>query len=201
MSVVKEAISKANEEMSKKYRKEQYKKFRRHYSDEYVEALREAGVSTLILTEDEYTNPTVKQGLDAAAKLYRVWQERPDITNELKVYRKYVPEVIKSICRVSELNREAIIRLERYETDGMKKRYKRWTKEEDEELINLVCDDSFSMLEISTMLGRTVPSIKTRVSKLVGLKRLSQEVAGRFIGMINGNHANCVLDGTVYKDN
>lgn len=65
-------------------------------------------------------------------------------------------------------------------------------------LIEEVCGDT-SIHELSLMFGRTPSSIKTRVSTLVGLERISQEVAGRFIGKINGDDANADIEGIVLK--
>ena len=76
---------------------------------------------------------------------------------------------------------------------------KRWTNEEDETLINLVCEGKTNIHKISTILGRSPGAIQTHISYLVGRKRITQEVAGKFIGFINGITAEAEICGTVYK--
>ena len=163
-------------------------------SDDFKKKLKESGVANLYVSG---SNEKVQNAIDA---VYKVITERPSLLEEIKIYRKYVPVLLEEIWSMSECIQTFGTRLERYNTDSEDKKYKKWTKEEDEFLIEMICDSRCSMLELSTTMGRTVPAIKTRVSKLVGLKRISQEVAGKFIGTINGNHAECVLDGTLYKE-
>ena len=84
-------------------------------------------------------------------------------------------------------------------TEGTTKRNrKRWSKEEEEMLIDEVCE-GMTITQISLELGRTPTSIQTKISNLVGLKRLSMDVAGRFIGTIDGEEVNGNISGQVYK--
>ena len=89
--------------------------------------------------------------------------------------------------------------VKRFMTDSAEKKYKRWTDEEDNLLIDMVCADMSSM-DISITLGRSPSAIKTRVSKLVGINRLSQQIAGRFIGELNGAKIEGNIKGTLSKD-
>ena len=59
---------------------------------------------------------------------------------------------------------------------------------------------NMSMLELSTTMGRTPSSIKTRLSVLVGKERLSQEIAGKFLGLLNGNIVDGEISGILYKE-
>ena len=138
---------------------------------------------------------------EALIKVLSVIQNRPkSIIVEVNTYRKYIPKLINYIKERDKLLDFAIKQIERYENDCDDKRFKRWTPEEEEMLINLVCDENYSMLQISTMMGRTVPSIKTKISNLVGVKRLSQKIAGRFIGTMNGENIETNLNGIIYKE-
>lgn len=200
MSNVRDAIRNAMFEQSTKYAKEQYQRENEKISQEYKNEVAKSGVCVWFKDEDEYLGIAHKKGLEAAQKLDKVICYPQDVLSELKIYRKYVPELLKDYTRVIRSNNEFVKVMKRQRTDSEEKKYKRWTDAEDNELIELVCDPDLSILDISVTMGRTVPAIKTRVSKLVGLKRLSQEIAGRFIGTINGNHAECVIDGTIYKE-
>ena len=76
---------------------------------------------------------------------------------------------------------------------------KRWTNEEDELLIEMASYDSTTIIDLSKEFGRTPGAIQSRISKLVGIKKLSMEVAGRFIGTLNGELIEGDINGTVSK--
>lgn len=118
---------------------------------------------------------------------------------ELNVFRKNVPILLYAFMAMEEETRNVALYALRMETDCEDKSHKRWSKEEDELLIEWVCSD-VSITKISLSLGRTVPAIKTRLTYLVGIKRLSQKVAGKFIGEINGKQSEANLVGTIYKE-
>lgn len=158
------------------------------------ETLKKAGVNVTFADDLMSKNDFQK----AYKVLKDLGSEKNNVSKELLAYRKYVPMILQAMEQMQEINRRLSKSFERIETDSEEKSGQRWTPEEDEMLIELVTDSKWSTIEISTTLGRTVPAIKSRVSKLVGLKRISQEVAGRFIGTINGNDVEGTISGTVY---
>lgn len=79
-----------------------------------------------------------------------------------------------------------------------KRSRKRWTKEEDEKLIEMAADGE-SMTMIAFVLDRTPTAVQTRISYLVGIERMSQEIGGHFIGWMDGEHVEAEVSGTVYK--
>lgn len=76
---------------------------------------------------------------------------------------------------------------------------KKWTKEEEELLIESVCDD-VSISDLAFLFGRTPGAISSKISELVGLKRLSQDVVGKFIGTFDGKRVEGDIKGTVIKE-
>jgi len=76
---------------------------------------------------------------------------------------------------------------------------KRWTQEEDELLIEAASDGTKTIIDLSKAFGRTPGAIQSRITKLVGIKRLSEEIAGRFMGTINGEFIEGEIDGTLRK--
>ena len=145
----------------------------------------------------EYSSEEI---VDAFMKLAKVNSERPkSIIVELNTYRKYVPIIIKAYCSQSEGLKKAAVQISRCTDIDYDRGNKRWSGEEDETLISLVCDGNQNIHEISTTLGRSPAAIQTRISVLVGRKRLSQEVAGKFIGTINGESTQAEIVGTLYK--
>lgn len=75
---------------------------------------------------------------------------------------------------------------------------KKWTDIEDEQLINAVCDET-SIIEVACLFGRSPSAIKSRVSYLVGIKRITSDVAGRFVGTINGDKVEGNIKGQITK--
>lgn len=76
---------------------------------------------------------------------------------------------------------------------------KRWTPEEDELLIERAARDGETTVSLSRAFGRTPGAIQTRISYLVGINRLSQNVAGRFVGTVDGKQVEGNIDGVVTK--
>ena len=75
---------------------------------------------------------------------------------------------------------------------------KKWRDEEDTLLIERVAaGDSIQL--IANTFGRTPLSISGRVSHLVGIKRLSEEIAGRIEGYLNGEEVKGVFVGKIRK--
>ena len=141
------------------------------------------------------------ENYEAMLKISQVIQNRPkSIVEELRIYRSNARKLLKYIEERDKLLKWALEQNSRFENDCDEKKYQRWTSEEDEMLIELVCDEKTSLLELSTIMGRTVSSIKTRITKLVGVKRISQKVAGKFIGSINGEEKEVNISGTLYKE-
>ncbi len=128
-----------------------------------------------------------------------VIHRKPNMMRELTIYRTQLPKLIEYLLQSQRIMNGFCTLYQRILTDSEDKKGQRWCAEEDEYLIELVCEGA-SMLDISTTLGRTPASIKTRLSRLVGLKRLSQEVVGHFIGHIDGTQTECSINGTVYKE-
>lgn len=125
---------------------------------------------------------------------------KPSMPVELKTYRKHVKTIIKLLHQQQELLDGYSEMFNRLVSDSEEKKGCRWQPEEDELLIDMVCDGETSMLEISTTLGRTVPAIKTRISKLVGVKRISKEIAGRFVGLVDGRKTKCFISGELFNE-
>ena len=137
---------------------------------------------------------------DAAIQLMKVSTERPkSLIAEIATYRKYVPVLIKAYCKQSEWLKKATMQIDRCTDIEYDRGNRRWTSEEDETLISLVCEGKYNIHMISTMIGRSPAAITSHISVLVGRKRLTQEVAGKFIGTINGESAQGEIVGTVYK--
>lgn len=153
---------------------------------------------TLLAKDTEWVS---EDGKEALKQIERVMLRRPKkMMQELLVYRQYVPTLIKLLAVKSDVDKGVREMNRRYESVEAEKSHKRWLPEEDEKLIDLVCREDTSIHEISAIFGRTPAAIQRRLTYLVGRSRISQAVAGRFIGTIDGVETVSDIQGVVYKD-
>lgn len=142
-----------------------------------------------------------EDGREALRQIGKVLAHRPKkMVQELIVYRRYVPVLLKIILAIGDVNKGLRQQQKRYLSAEAEKSHMRWTPEEDEQLIEMVCREDTSIHEISVIFGRTPSAIKSRVTHLVGLKRISQAVAGRFVGTVDGVQTDSTIQGVVYKE-
>ena len=137
---------------------------------------------------------------DATRQLYKITHERPkSIIVELNMFRKYVPVLIKYVLTLSSLNNDITNAQQRIMDSSCDNNNKRWSKEEDGQLIEQACDPNNSLTHLSVIFGRSPQAISSRLTTLVGRKRLSQDIAGRFVGYIDGVKSESDIVGTIYK--
>lgn len=140
-------------------------------------------------------------------EMRRVYNEAKDLIErpkgnpyqQLLQYKKVLPKLIKMLESDIEDWEMEHRQVERFSEVTYDNSNKRWNKEEDEMLINAVCDGNSSLYEISTRFGRSPSSISTRISYLVGIKRLTTEVAGRFTGTLDGENVSGEIKGILKK--
>ena len=153
---------------------------------------------TLLAKDTEWIGT---EGKEALRQIGKVMLHRPKkMIQELLVYRQYVPTLIKVVVAMGDVNRGIRMQNERYEAMTAEKSHKRWTPEEDESLIETVCREDTNIHEISAIFGRSPAAIQRRITHLVGVKRLSQAVAGRFVGTIGGVETDSDISGIVYRE-
>ena len=120
----------------------------------------------------------------------------------LKVANKYVPILLRGYAAALKVINKSVKEHDRTlsQIDGasQERSRKRWTKDEDEFLIDSIARGD-SALKVSSQLGRTSEAIKTRVSYLVGISKVESDVAGTFIGTLNGVEVSGNLEGKLKK--
>lgn len=148
---------------------------------------------------DDFTDKNV--ALEAVVKLGELQRQRPkSIVIEVNLYRKYVPILVKYLADCLALKKAMEEENDRFYGKSSGNSNKRWTKEEDEMLIEVAAREDMTINEMSITFGRTPSAIVGRISYLVGRKRISQAIAGRFVGFIDGEKKESEIIGTVYKD-
>ena len=124
--------------------------------------------------------------------------EPKSISHQMKVFRKYVPVLLD----LYDMSTQALIasckQAEELQGSLAERSKKRYTPEEDEAIISTAAEGD-TLVAIALAVGRTPTAIQTRISHLVGIGKISQSVAGRFIGTINGSQIDAEIDGVVYK--
>ena len=114
----------------------------------------------------------------------------------MQEYRENADKAITALMNTKELIAYLCELIERMMADEDANKYKRWTKEADEALIEMICQGD-NIYTIATALGRSPSSIHTRTSKLVGINRISKEIAGEFMGTLNGADIKGRIEGTL----
>lgn len=76
---------------------------------------------------------------------------------------------------------------------------KRWSKEEDDLVVEWRCQD-FTIQRIAISLGRSPASIATRLTYLVGIKRLFINVDGKIVGSLDGDEVDGHFKGILEKE-
>lgn len=119
---------------------------------------------------------------------------------QISLYRALLKRAGLLIMALQDCNESFMKEIDRLGAGIGDQGRKRWTQEEDELLIEAATDGTKNIIDLSKAFGRTPGAIQSRITKLVGIKRLSAEVAGRFIGTINGEFVEGDIDGTLRKE-
>lgn len=118
---------------------------------------------------------------------------------QLRIFKKYVPVLMGLQKMTSQSLIAANKNVNRAYESTNERAGKRWDDDEDNALIELASDESNTIMQIAITMGRSPGAIQSRISYLVGIRKLSQAIAGRFIGTINGEHVAGVIDGELRK--
>lgn len=154
---------------------------------------REDGI--LALNEKEFNNET---GYELERQLLQLLEEpKGSAFHQLQAWKKLGKKLHKFM-----LNQNDIIQLQNKEHQRIyglstEKKYKRWTPEEESNLIEMVTQPNMTLVELSTMFGRTPSAIQAKLTNLVGLKRVDRKIAGKFVGNLNGEHLEGFIDGII----
>lgn len=140
-------------------------------------------------------------GCDEAIKKLVILCNQPKGTafSQIQQFRKLVPILINYIRFQAKLIDGYTKTYDRMTDKQAEKSRKKWTQEDDELLIEIVARGDTSINEVSLIFGRTPGAISTRVSYLVGIKKISESVAGKFTGYLNGGYVEGIINGTVRK--
>ena len=119
---------------------------------------------------------------------------------QIKLFRNLLRRAGTQIVIQNDLIDKLLLENDRV-TDGIGERgRKRWTQQDDELLIEMAAQEDVTIIDLSKQFGRTPGAIQSRISRLVGIKKLSAEIAGRFIGTLNGEFVEGNIDGIVRKN-
>lgn len=119
---------------------------------------------------------------------------------QIKLFRNLLRRAGMQITMQNDLIDKLLLENDRA-TDGIGERgRKRWTQQDDELLIEMAAQEDTTIIDLSKQFGRTPGAIQSRISRLVGIKKLSAEIAGRFIGTLNGEFVEGNIDGIVRKN-
>ena len=126
-------------------------------------------------------------------------QPKGNAFSQLQIYRKHIPILIEGMAALTEINKDLVEINDRLTKSMYARNRKPWTQEEDATLIDMVCQEGMTVTQLSMYFGRTPGAISSHISPVVGVSRITQEVAGRFIGYVDGEKMEVHINGTLYK--
>lgn len=124
--------------------------------------------------------------------------QRENGYKQLLRWRNVGKEMLEFLELQTKIDKHVNNLLREYEGAASRNKNKRWSELEESLLIELVCSGA-TMTDIAVQFGRTPQAISTKVSQLVGVSKLSEEIAGHFIGTLNGAEINGNIAGTLNK--
>ena len=133
-----------------------------------------------------------------AVKYFQVKNGPNNLAKKYREYEKLIPILMDCRYEVWALGKWAIDALIRLTESCNNNARKRWTKEEDELLVELAAGGD-DLVAISLQMGRSAGAIQTRLTHLVGIGRVSQAVAGKFVGTLNGEYVQGYIKGDITK--
>lgn len=132
----------------------------------------------------------------ALSEVIRMNHEQPkNLFMTLKKYREHSATIIRWAMTLQELRESSDRQLNHLMGKAGERSNKRWTESEDMALVELAANDQHSLVELSVTFGRSPAAISSRLTYLVGIKKVSQEIAGRIIGFIDGEPVNGYFSG------
>ena len=159
--------------------------------EQYLEALR-------IVTHR--SNSAYERYVQAGKRFFQLQQNNVPLAKRAKEYERLSRDLMDGYSGMNTTGVWALHMLACLIESQQVNQNKRWTDEEDEMLIEMACDDEVSMIDLALFFGRSPGAIQTRITNLVGVGRISQEISGRFVGSINGEHVAGVIEGELRKE-
>lgn len=121
-----------------------------------------------------------------------------NVHQRLKAYQE-VSKVFREYSLIQMQLQKAAMRQTNQLKEGLNKRSgKRWTDSEDTALIELAASGN-DVQQIGLALSRSPGAVSSRISHLVGIKRISVEFAGTIKGQLNGEEVEGTFVGEVRK--
>lgn len=155
-----------------------------------------------LFNRDEMYEALVTNGGDSSVvtDIYAIITHPPKSAHaKIIAYQELLRRAAVRILALEDLKDTMLLEIERHESNVGERSRKRWTPEDDELLIETASQDDATIFGMAKQFGRTPGAIQSRISYLVGIKRVSEEIAGRFIGTLNGEFVEGDIDGIVSK--
>ena len=154
----------------------------------------------LLLMDYAAEKKKINGSREAIEKLFVLCHEpKGNAFLQLQQFRKNVPILINYVLFLQKIVDAYTETYDRAMNKTSAKSGKKWTPEEDELLIEIVARGDMAISEVAITFGRSPGAISSRVSQLVGVQRVSAEVAGRFVGYLDGKKTEGMINGTVKK--
>lgn len=135
---------------------------------------------------------------DALQKLNSGHDKR-NVFQKLKAYREHSQRLMKRLLEIEAILESFKAENRMLRGDTGSRHHKRWTPQEDEALIELAVGGA-SQIELATCMNRTPGSVGSRLTYLVGIRKISREVVGRIIGYLDGEPVDGFFEGSLREE-
>lgn len=161
-----------------------------------VPDMRVGGTHIFDLDAGEKLHENVQWAIENLSKLNH-GQSSENLHQRMKLYREASNELINAYAAVQQLLTSYRESYEELTGQASGRNRKRWTAEEDEVLIEIASQGERTLFQLALDMARTPGAVQSRLSYLVGIRRISQQVAGRFVGYVDGEPVDAEIEGVL----
>ena len=122
------------------------------------------------------------------------------VHRRLQDYRKHSTALMDLYFNLSEVNRFQSQELDVVKGGDYERARKRWTEEEDTALIEFASrEDAPNLMDLSLTFQRSPAAVSSRLTHLVGIRRITEALMGRITGYLNGLPVDGAFHGVVHR--
>lgn len=118
----------------------------------------------------------------------------------LRKYRENTQRLIKYVEDYQVIVRAALDRQDQMLGKVGERNRKKWTPTEDRALVDQACEPGSTLVTLALSMNRTPGAVASRLTHLVGIKKVSREIAGRIIGSLDGEPVEGYFEGVLLAE-
>lgn len=122
------------------------------------------------------------------------------VHRRLQDYRKHSAALMDLHFNLSEVVRFQTQELEVVKGGDYERARKRWTEEEDDALIEFASrEEAPNLMDLSLTFQRSPAAVSSRLTHLVGIRRITEALMGRITGYLDGVPVDGAFHGAIHR--